>query len=82
MDRYGVCEALLRAGVSSDAFAVEGVHDVSIPMDFWFLRRSPKGRWEVGAYERGVYDVRYVYDSESEAAARLYTSLTIAPPPD
>ncbi|WP_405114811.1 hypothetical protein OG559_10815 [Micromonospora sp. NBC_01405] len=82
MDRYEVRGALLAAGLSPDAFEIEGVHEhVPVPPDFWFLRRSPDGRWEIGLYERGVHDVRQAYDSEQAAAGGLYAALTGRPAP-
>jgi hypothetical protein len=82
VDRYEVRDALLEAGVSPDAFWLQDVDEhVSVPTDFWFLRRSADGRWEVGPYERGVYEVRHVYDSEEAACAGLYTALTARPAP-
>ena len=82
MDRHQVYRALLAAGLSPDAFELEDVHEhVPVPPDFWFLRRSPGGGWEIGPYERGTYDVRERFDTEAEACARLYTSLTGRPAP-
>lgn len=82
MDRHEVRGALLAAGLSPEAFEIEGVHEqVPSPPDFWFLRRSPDGRWEIGLYERGTRDVRQVYDCEEAAAAGLYAALTGRPAP-
>ncbi|MER7416798.1 hypothetical protein ABT346_08435 [Micromonospora peucetia] len=82
MDRHEVRDALLATGMSPDAFELEGVHEhVPVPPDFWFLRRSPGGRWEIGAYERGRYDVRLVFDTEEEACAALWRALTGRPAP-
>ncbi|MEH1164717.1 hypothetical protein V6V47_04950 [Micromonospora sp. CPCC 205539] len=82
MDRRELRDALLTAGLSPEAFEVEGVHEhASVPTDFWFLRRSSGGGWEVGAYERGRYDVRQVFASEQEAAALLWRALTGRPAP-
>ncbi|MEO3775683.1 hypothetical protein ABGB16_02295 [Micromonospora sp. B11E3] len=82
MDRYEVRGALLAAGLSPDAFEIEDVHEhVPVPPDFWFLRHSPGGRWEIGLYERGVHDVRQVFDSEEAAADGLWTALTGRPAP-
>ncbi|MFG3710746.1 hypothetical protein [Micromonospora sp. NPDC047730] len=80
MDRHEVRSALLATGMSPDAFELEGVHEhVPVPPDFWFLRRSSGGRWEIGAYERGRYDVRLVFDTEAEACAGLWRALTGRP---
>ena len=69
--------ALLDAGLSPESFQLEGVHEREpIPPDFWFLRRDARGRWEVGPYERGSYDVRAVFDSEADACAALFRALT------
>ncbi|SBT50307.1 hypothetical protein [Micromonospora auratinigra] len=82
MDRYEVRAALLAAGQSPDAFALEGVHEHQpVPPDFWFLRRSPGGGWEIGSYERGRYEVRMAFGTEAEACAALYTVLTGRPAP-
>ena len=82
MDRHQVRAALLAAGLSPDAFELEGVHEhVPVPPDFWFLRRSPRGGWEIGLYERGVYDIRQRFDTEEEASAGLWTALTGRPAP-
>ena len=78
MDRYALRDALRAAGRPPGSFQLEGVHQhVPVPTDFWFLRRTPDGhRWEIGAYERGVYDVRETHDTESSAGDRLYEILT------
>ncbi|GAB3948897.1 hypothetical protein [Micromonospora vulcania] len=82
MDRREVRDALLAAGLSPDAFEVQGVHEhAPVPPDFWFLRRSSGTGWEVGAYERGTYDVRQVFDTEQEACALLWRALTGRPAP-
>ncbi|BCJ59243.1 hypothetical protein [Micromonospora endophytica] len=81
MNRHEVRDALLAAGLSPDAFELEGVHEhVPVPPDFWFLRRSTEG-WEIGAYERGHYDVRQVFATEAAACAGLWTALTGRPAP-
>ncbi|WP_089154706.1 hypothetical protein [Micromonospora sp. NBS 11-29] len=82
MDRHQVRAALLAAGLSPDAFALEGVHEqVPVPPDFWFLRRAPGGGWEIGLYERGGYDVRQRFGTEEEACAGLWQALTGRPAP-
>ncbi|MGC4886131.1 hypothetical protein [Micromonospora sp. NBC_01392] len=82
MDRHQVRAALLAAGLSPDAFALEGVHEhVPVPPDFWFLRRARAGGWEIGAYERGTYDVRQRFDTEEEAGDGLWRALTGRPAP-
>ncbi|SCG61813.1 hypothetical protein [Micromonospora coxensis] len=82
MDRHEVRNALMKAGISPDAFELAGVHEhVPLPPDFWFLRRSADGRWEIGAYERGVYDVRQTFDTEEDACGGLWHALTGRPVP-
>jgi hypothetical protein len=82
VDRYGLRAALLAAGLPPDSFQLAGVHQhVPIPLDFWFLRPAADGRWEVGAYERGVYDVRAVFAAEGAACDFLYLALTGRPAP-
>ncbi|MFG2106072.1 hypothetical protein [Micromonospora chersina] len=82
MDRHQVRGALLAAGLSPDAFELEGVHEhVPVPPDFWFLRHAPGGGWEIGLYERGVHDVRQRFDTEEDACAGLYHALTGRPAP-
>lgn len=82
MDRYELRDALLEAGVSPDAFWLQDVKEhVSVPTDFWFLRRAADGRWAVGSYERGVHEVRRVHDSEEAACAHLYAALVPRPTP-
>ncbi|GGM43148.1 hypothetical protein GCM10011608_29810 [Micromonospora sonchi] len=81
MNRQEVRDALLAAGLSPDAFELEGVHEhVPVPPDFWFLRRGPDG-WEIGPYERGHYEVRQVFATEPAACAGLWTALTGRPAP-
>ncbi|MEV4479928.1 hypothetical protein AB0K04_12970 [Micromonospora coxensis] len=83
MNRHEVRNALMKAGLSPDAFELEGVHEhVPLPPDFWFLRRSAGGGWEIGLYERGTYDVRFGFDTEEEACAGLWRALTGRPAPD
>ncbi|MGW0432367.1 hypothetical protein ACWDV4_07450 [Micromonospora sp. NPDC003197] len=87
MDRYELCDALLAAGVSPDAFRLTGVHEpVPVSADFWFLRPGTGGpdggqRWEIGSHERGTDEVRAVLDSEPAACAQLYLALTGRPAP-
>lgn len=82
MDRYEVRAALLDAGISPDAFELAEVHEhLPAPPDFWFLRRSAGGGWEIGLFERGVHEVRQVFDSEEAACAGLWTALTGRPVP-
>ncbi|KXK58435.1 hypothetical protein AWW66_29805 [Micromonospora rosaria] len=82
MDRYEVRDALAAHGLPPAAFEIEGVHTpVPAVPDYWFLRRGPAGGWEVGAYERGEYDVRLRTGSEAEACAFLFRALTGDPPP-
>jgi hypothetical protein len=77
MDRRGLRAALLAAGVPDGAFQLSDGHESTpIPTDFWFLRPAAGGRWEIGSYERGRYDVREVRDSEEQACTRLYEILT------
>jgi hypothetical protein len=64
-----VRDGLLAAGLPPGAFRIEGVHEPP-STDFWFLR--PAGpRWEVGAYERGRWDVRLATGSLPAAVAAL-----------
>lgn len=76
MDRHELRTALLAAGLPPESFQLAGVHEhVPIPPDFWFLRPGPGGRWEIGAYERGLYDVREVFTTEAAACVRFYEIL-------
>ena len=82
MDRHEVRGALLEAGLSPNTFELEDVHEqVPLPAEFWFLRRSPDGGWEIGRYERGVYGARQRFDTEEEAGDGLWTALTGRPAP-
>ncbi|MFI7210460.1 hypothetical protein [Micromonospora maritima] len=82
MDRHQVRAALFAAGLSPDAFELEGVHEhVPVPPDFWFLRRAAAEGWEIGLYERGTYDVRQRFATEEEACAGLFRALTGRPAP-
>ncbi len=77
MDRYGVRDALFAAGMSPAAFQITGVHEQRpVPPDFCFLRPAPGGGWEIGAYERGGYDVRATHPTEAAACAEFYRALT------
>lgn len=65
-------DALLAAGQPPESFQLAGVHEnVPLPTDFWFLRPTTAGRWEIGSYERGTYAVRETHDSVSAAGAAL-----------
>jgi hypothetical protein len=67
---------LLAAGLPPGSFRIEGVHEEALlPTDFWFLRSTVDG-WEVGAYERGTYDVRGRFPDEEAAADAFYAALT------
>ncbi|GAA1414562.1 hypothetical protein ACFQZ4_41065 [Catellatospora coxensis] len=75
-DRHVLVTALLETGQPPESFQVPGVHEhVPIPTDFWFLRPAGE-RWEIGSYERGVYDVREILDTEAAACTRFYEVLT------
>ncbi|MEU4342369.1 hypothetical protein AB0H00_14050 [Nocardia sp. NPDC023852] len=77
MDRKQLNVALLAAGLPPESFQIPGTHTHDpLPTDFWFLRKGARGDWEVGAYERGKYDVRERFDTEPDAAAWLYRTLT------
>ncbi|MBB5915541.1 hypothetical protein BJY24_004453 [Nocardia transvalensis] len=78
MDREQLGAALLAAGLPPESFQIPGVHTHDpLPTDFWFLRPGQPGTgWEVGAFERGKYDVRERFSSESDASAWLYRTLT------
>jgi hypothetical protein len=77
VDRYELRSALLAAGLPPESFQLTDVHEhTPIPTDFWFLRPATGGRWEIGAYERGGYEVRETFDTEGAAGARLYEILT------
>jgi hypothetical protein len=83
MDREQLSAALLAAGLPLESFQIPGTHTHDpLPTDFWFLRPGPGGGWEVGAFERGKYDVRERFGSEPEAAAWLYRTLTGNEPPN
>lgn len=63
---------LLAAGLPPESFQLAGVHESTpLPTDFWFVRPGQAGWWEVGSYERGVWDVRVVCGSVAEAGAIL-----------
>jgi hypothetical protein len=76
VNRVALRDALLAAGVPPDSFQLPGVHDSTpLPTDFWFVRPSPDGPWELGPYERGTYDVREILPTEAAACARLHQIL-------
>lgn len=82
MDRKQLVAALLAAGKPPHWFQIAGLHSQDpLPLDFVFLRPGSGGDWEVGVYERGEYDVRARFGSESEAAAWVYESIMGQPPP-
>lgn len=73
-DLAALRDELLAAGLPPGSFQLAGVHEtVPRPTDFWFVRPAGPG-WEVGAYERGGWDVRAVVDSVP-AAGRLLRSV-------
>ncbi|MDI3384932.1 hypothetical protein QIS99_01675 [Streptomyces sp. B-S-A8] len=77
MDRTALRTALAAAGVPDGHYRIEGVHEPApTPPDFLFLRRSPDGAWETGAYERGLYEVITHHGTEAEACAALLRLLT------
>ncbi|MFD7842503.1 hypothetical protein ACFV4K_06165 [Nocardia sp. NPDC059764] len=82
MDRKQLVAALLDAGKPPHWFQIVGIHSYDpLPTDFWFMRPGPSGDWEVGVFERGEYDVRARFDSESDAAAWVYEAIMGHPPP-
>lgn len=77
VDRYELRDALLTAGVPPEAFRIAGVHEpVPVPPDFWFVRPTAVGYWEIGPHERGADEVRAVFESEDAACAQVYRALT------
>ncbi|WP_158852599.1 hypothetical protein [Saccharothrix deserti] len=77
MDRHALAQALDGAGVPRNAYLIEGVREFGDvpPLDFYFLRERG-GRWQVGVFERGVYDPFVEHDTEEAACADLYDRLT------
>jgi hypothetical protein len=76
MDRRQLAAALLAAGLPPDSFQIADAHTSDpLPTDFWFLRPAADG-WEVGVFERGDYDVRLRFATETAAASWLYRTLT------
>ncbi|MFF8959631.1 hypothetical protein [Streptomyces sp. NPDC014894] len=72
MDRHEARAALIAAGVADGHYRIEGVHEpVPTPPDFLYLRRTPDGAWETGAYERGVRHPITRHSDESPACAQL-----------
>lgn len=68
-------DSLLAAGAPPESFQLSGVHEsVPLPPDFWFVRPSAAG-WEVGSYERGVWDVRAVVADPADAEPLLRAAL-------
>ncbi|MEU3184782.1 hypothetical protein ABZ707_11335 [Streptomyces sp. NPDC006923] len=77
MDRLELRAALIAAGVADGYYRIQGIHEpVPTPPDFLFLRRTPEGAWETGAYERGLHQVIARHISESAACAHLLRLLT------
>ncbi|GAA5057803.1 hypothetical protein [Nocardia callitridis] len=77
MDRKALAAELAAAGQPPGSYRITDVHDQGdLPTDFWFLRTGDSGKWEVGAYERGTFDVRSTFDSEDEACRWMYRTLT------
>ncbi|MFD4456948.1 hypothetical protein [Nocardia sp. NPDC058480] len=80
MNLQQLAAALTAAGLPPDSFQIAEVHETRpTPTDFWFLRPGPDHGWEVGAYERGQFDVRACFDTESNAAQWMLTTLTGTP---
>ncbi|HWU05702.1 MAG TPA: hypothetical protein VN520_04770 [Streptomyces sp.] len=72
MDRRDLRAALGAAGVADGCYRIEGVHEPApTPPDFLFLRQTPDGVWETGAYERGRYGVIARHPDEAAACAHL-----------
>ncbi|MFI8992509.1 hypothetical protein [Streptomyces sp. NPDC053542] len=77
MDRQRLRSALRAAGVADGHYRIEGVHEPApTPPDFLYLRRTPDGAWETGAYERGRYEVIARHEDEAAACAHLLALLT------
>lgn len=74
-DLAALRDDLLAAGLPPESFQLAGVHETTpLPTDFWFVRPAGPG-WEVGAYERGAWDVRAVVGSVPAAGALLRSVL-------
>lgn len=86
MDRRALRTALRAAGVADGHYVIEGVHEPApLPPDFLYLRRTPGGlpdggAWETGAYERGTYEPIARHADEPTACAHLLRLLTPTPP--
>lgn len=77
MDGRELDEALRRAGVPAAYYWIEAVHEpVPTPPDFLYLRRTPDGAWETGAYERGTHHPISAHPTERAACAHLLSLLT------
>ncbi|MER5551903.1 hypothetical protein ABT001_09500 [Streptomyces sp. NPDC002793] len=72
MERRELRAALRAAGVADGYYRIEGVHEPApTPPDFLFLRKSPDGVWETGAFERGTHEVIARHPDEAAACAHL-----------
>ncbi|MDO3650342.1 hypothetical protein [Nocardia mangyaensis] len=77
MNREQLVTALLDAGLATGSFQIPGVHETTpLPTDFWYLRSGADGGWEVGAFERGRFDTRARFDTESAATQWMLSTLT------
>lgn len=77
MDRHRLRAALRASGVPDGYYVIEGVHEPApTPPDFLYLRQTPDGVWETGAYERGTHHPVARHTAEAAACAHLLRMLT------
>jgi hypothetical protein len=75
MNRFELRDALLAAGVRTDAFSI----DDGLVNDTYCLAATPDGRWQVYYTERGEISILGDFDDEGEACAFMFNPLCAEP---
>lgn len=82
MNRAELQEALRRAGVPDDLYALPGIRKAERGLESYYLLEDRSGAFIVAIFERGQEHRGPAFDSEAEACQWLYDEIVFdAPPP-
>ncbi|WRZ90464.1 hypothetical protein OHB54_16125 [Streptomyces sp. NBC_01007] len=74
MDRFGLCRALVAAGVPAASYEIVDCPGGHRAADRYFLE-GHDGDWTVGVHERGTHEVFERFADEDEACRWIYDRL-------
>lgn len=74
MNRAELAAALDQVGVTR-GYYIDDTPPVGSPDNALHLRREPDGRWAVGHFERGIFDIFQRFDVEADACEFMFMTL-------